>query len=321
MTYRLQSRPRYLTQVAAALDQTQLRLSASFMHVPLPAPLEDWLARLRLLKGVPFSYLVPDEAMLPPESIRFFTLDRGWIETLADGALSIGRTLGSQPDLALSSLEAAAQAHAAPRAQSATPRMRARALGREPAPAPSGPITGFLLRSRLVSNTPGMGVSVYPKGHTPADHDADPSVEIKLLDILRYETLGAKSDVLICLIAGDGYRVDIHQPPEQLHYGIDSFEAASGGTVHAEKKLHTFTKSTTTTPQGTSTVKITLNPDTVPVDISAAFRSNGRRVAKMSTLSDTLARANTLEALDAAEMGFEMTQGVGMVSFFKGGSQ
>lgn len=320
MTRRIQDRQGFMDAAATALRPlpatTALRgvratvhLSASLTVVPLPAALQDWLARLRLLKGVPFGYLVPDEAMLPPESIRFFTLDRAWVDTLVDGALSIGRTLGRKPDLAMSGLESGAADHAQPRAAAAVTRMRGRGLGLPPALPPAGPITGFLLRSKQVSDTPGIGVNVYPKGHTPADHDHDSSVDIQLLDILRFEALGAASDVMICLVSGEAWRVDIHEPPEQLHYGIDAFTQAEGGAVSAAKNLHAFTQSGD---------QVTLSPDVTPVDISTAFRSNGQRVASLSALSGILARANAMTALDAAEMGFAMTQGVGMVSFMRG---
>ena len=46
----------------------------------IPAEVIDWLARLRLLHGVPFAYLVPDADLLPPESVRFFYLDRDWTD-------------------------------------------------------------------------------------------------------------------------------------------------------------------------------------------------------------------------------------------------
>src|SRR2546430_17594012 len=47
-------------------------------------------APLRLLVGVPFQYLVPDAAMLPEESIRFFHIDRSWTDRLVDGVLTVG---------------------------------------------------------------------------------------------------------------------------------------------------------------------------------------------------------------------------------------
>lgn len=58
----------------------------------IPADIEESLGRLMLLYGVPFHYLVPEEDMLPPESIRFFYLDPGWLKCLLEGACSVGRS-------------------------------------------------------------------------------------------------------------------------------------------------------------------------------------------------------------------------------------
>ena len=55
-----------------------------------PLAVRDWLARLRLLEGVPFNNIVADSELLPPESIRFFYLDRAWTDALVQGALSVG---------------------------------------------------------------------------------------------------------------------------------------------------------------------------------------------------------------------------------------
>src|SRR3954463_6990118 len=58
-------------------------------HV-VPGEVRRFLARLRLLHGVPFSYLVPDAELLPVESMRFFYIDRAWTDALVQGALSVG---------------------------------------------------------------------------------------------------------------------------------------------------------------------------------------------------------------------------------------
>ena len=58
----------------------------------MPPDIGEWLGRLLLLYGVPFNYLVPQEAMLPPESIRFFYLDPGWMKCLLEGACSVGKS-------------------------------------------------------------------------------------------------------------------------------------------------------------------------------------------------------------------------------------
>lgn len=57
----------------------------------IPAQVTAWLADLAHLSGVPFKYLVPDERLLPVESIRFLQVDQQWARCLVDGAYSIGR--------------------------------------------------------------------------------------------------------------------------------------------------------------------------------------------------------------------------------------
>jgi len=52
----------------------------------------SWLARRRVLEGIPFQYLVPTEDALPPETIRFFHIDRNWLDALIDGCLSVALT-------------------------------------------------------------------------------------------------------------------------------------------------------------------------------------------------------------------------------------
>ena len=64
-------------------------------ELDFPEDLNTWFEQLGLLYDVPFNYLVPDEEMLPSESIRFFWLDWFWIESLLDGAFSIGRVQDS----------------------------------------------------------------------------------------------------------------------------------------------------------------------------------------------------------------------------------
>nr|BFE66202.1 hypothetical protein GCM10020063_107280 [Dactylosporangium thailandense] len=65
-------------------------LLAGHARGPATDAATGWLAELALLHRVPFRHLIPDERMLPVESLRFFYLDSGWIAALIDGALSIG---------------------------------------------------------------------------------------------------------------------------------------------------------------------------------------------------------------------------------------
>lgn len=64
-------------------------------NTELPEIVTNWFADLQLLKCLPFNYLVPDQKMLPVESINFFWVDNLWIDCIIDGALSVGRVNGS----------------------------------------------------------------------------------------------------------------------------------------------------------------------------------------------------------------------------------
>lgn len=167
--------------------------------VILPSDVVAWFRDLRLLRGVPFNYLVPDERMLPPESIRFVRLDQVWADCLVDGAFSLGRLTG--------------RLKPADREQ--------KGVLADAVPA-HGIISGFLLRSTVVPGWPGLVVD----GHagSPPDDAAGK------LTALRADRLSP--DVLLC--AGDVGRVEIHQKPETLHFGTAGLTGdwrAADGTV------------------------------------------------------------------------------------------
>jgi hypothetical protein len=271
----------------------------------VPADIAGWLGRLLTLAGVPFWYLVPDEGMLPPESIRFFRLDENWVSALLDGAFSLGRNLTAQASGPSANLDRAVLGPVAAQARAAAPvRRRAGAAApADPASTPRVPWTGFLLRSAVVSDYPGLGVNVYPLGGTPDD-----PVPV-LMPVRRLDRLGPAGDTLLCLVEGDAYRVDVHEAPELLHYGIDEYKPPAGDAPPAAvKNVHTFTIAA----DGT----VTLSKDNiVPVELGASFRTRSPRVLRLASAAAAIATANKVGSIDAAEMGFEMTEGVGMVSF------
>jgi hypothetical protein len=139
-------------------------------------------------------------------------------------------------------------------------------------------------------------------GHTPDD----PAPE--LMPVRRLDRLGPAGDTLLCLVEGDAYRVDVHEAPELLHYGIDDYTPPAGNAAPtATKNLHTFTRAS----DGT----VVLSPDVVQVQIGSSFRARSPRVLSLTSLAQTIATTNKVAQIDAAQMGFEMTEGVGMVSF------
>jgi hypothetical protein len=269
--------------------------------VDVPDPIAAWLGRLHALTGVPFGYLVPDEAMLPPESIRFFRVEVAWTEALVDGAFSIGRNLTSDADAASLMIDRAVQPAVLASARAAAPR-RVGLTAAEPAD-PGQPVvwSGFLLRSRVVTQYPGLGVNAYPAGATGDDPDA-------MLAIIRFDRLGPGADTLICIVDGDAQFFDIHEPPEHLHFGVDKYTGpqAAGAAPLVLKGLRKIE----TDANGT----IALDPP-VQQDVSAAFRASSPRVMNVKAMAALVGAYSGLASADAAQMGFEMTQGAGKVRF------
>ncbi len=52
--------------------------------------LQPWLSQLVSFQSIPANYLVPEENLLPKESIRFFHVDKNWQVAALSGAFSVG---------------------------------------------------------------------------------------------------------------------------------------------------------------------------------------------------------------------------------------
>jgi hypothetical protein len=172
----------------------------------------NWLARAALLYGVPFNNLVPDERMLPAESIRFFYLDPNWVDALVAGALSAGTQ--SSRDALFNQLMRAplGQAVNARLAQVRDARRGARGAMRGPtaaaAAAVKGTPAGLVLRSAVVSGWPGLEVRAY----SGAD-------ESSLLKPLRLDRVAP--DVLLAIYPDVPQRVEFNEPSEGLVFGTE----------------------------------------------------------------------------------------------------
>ncbi|WP_372737463.1 hypothetical protein [Neptunomonas sp.] len=130
-------RHRHQAQRVEAMQALEhLPIEAQTINSDLPVDVIDWFHDLSLLEGVPFNYLLPDEKMLPPESLRFFWVDPQWVRSLHDGAFSIGRVLPSDFD-------------------------RDKVNDQTLLAAPHAIVTGVLLRSELVSGWPDLLIEAY----------------------------------------------------------------------------------------------------------------------------------------------------------------
>lgn len=179
-----------------------------------PARVAEWLAKLRLLYGVPFNHLVPDARMLPPEAMRFFYVDPNYLNALGAGAQNVG-THSSHDTRLYHTVQVVVEQTGVKQAH----RMRANQThqrGQGPHfqnAGLDGPITGFLLRSTVVSGWPGLEVKAFASREPGADR----------VPILRLDRLAP--DVLLCLFgpspAGQPpARIEFSEPKEGLAFGV-----------------------------------------------------------------------------------------------------
>jgi hypothetical protein len=246
---------------AQQLAQHEQRLT----HLPfqketpadVPTAVADWFKGLRKFEGVPFNYLVPDERMLPPETIRFFRVDHEWVDCLTDGAFSIGRVVSSDQKTEKTLAEKC------------------------PELCEEETVTGFLLRSEVVSGWPGLIVDAF------SDHKRE-----KPLSSLRIERLEA--GVLICLFAGEIARVEIHQKPETLHFGFDA--DGKGG----------FKKG----------LRDSKGADLPDKNEPAQWRQDSPRTLDVAAFANSMKKTLPLTSpLTSAQFGLQMVEGVKKIIF------
>jgi hypothetical protein len=151
---------------------------------PCPPSIVAWLAQARSLQSLPFTHLVPDPRMLPPDAIRLCALDVAWMNDFLAGAWRVG------------------------------------GMGHPPALPPdwvmSGPVTGILLRSAVVTQFPHMRIEANDTSGSPLlpftgpDDPAVPGSAIRSLG----------PGLALALFRGRVARLRLHLTPEALHYGL-----------------------------------------------------------------------------------------------------
>ncbi|GAB3279510.1 hypothetical protein [Kineosporia babensis] len=171
---------RRLSMAAGRDEPSDHPLDLVDIDVTVPGDVRAFLDDLATLRGVPLRYLVPDERLLPVETIRFLQLDPAWITHLLDGATSIGRITRADAD-------------------------RDRT---HPVPVNTAPVTGALIRSALVPGYPGLLIDAYASESGGTQ-----------LPVLRTERLSPT--ILLCLFQGVLGRLDLHQPPQDQHFGVE----------------------------------------------------------------------------------------------------
>lgn len=275
----------YLTPAAPTRDD-----AGSEPAVLIPANVAAWFEKLGTLQGVPFNYLVPDERMLPPESIRFFYVDAGWVDALTDGAFSVGRATVA---------EDSPEARHSPQVRRLARERGRRRTASEATADDAVPLTGFLLRSAAVTGWPNLRVSGF----------SDP----KFSDPLACQVFALSKDTVMCLFDGVVASLYVREPPEQLHHGAE---------IAGDGSCSTTLRSLVDVPAQSITAGEQF-PDhpTVVVSLRGTPAAPNGRTVDVSATAKTIAAAlaargqTPQSGVTSAEFAVEMTQGVVEVGF------
>jgi hypothetical protein len=274
-----------LTEAVTSLQPSASDTDPYFGERIVPLDLRQWLAQLRLLESLPFCYMIPDSLLLPPESIRFFYVDRHWTDAFVQGALSAGAANSSDR----AQLE---QLYKMIRDEIDEEERMVRVPGGEPPQkGAAGTITGLLLRSRAVSGWPGMHVRAYSVDVTP-DNEIIPESDPNRIKCLRLERLAPA--VLLALFDGVPAVVHLEEPRQGVQFGIRLAP-------------------TETPNQFTSTViaRDVTTSDNVPsqTEVPVSFRPGSPGVLDLKRTAQSListAGTNMGASLDGAEFALEM---------------
>lgn len=262
-----------------------------------PRELRQFLARLRLLEGVPFNNIVTDSALLPLESIRFFYVDRAWTDALTQGALSVG-TVNSADRAQLERLYKEIEKEVDDEERRVRlPGSEARQKG------PAGLMTGFLLRSRAVSGWPGLHVRAYKDEPGENDEEILPESHPDRIKLLRLERLAPA--VLLALFDGLPQVVHIEEPRQGVQFGV-TLEETGANTYRASIPARNVQTAEYVGPSG-SEVDTAAQAMRLPV----RFRPGSPGVLDLANtarafLDEDATNMNDDGRLDGAEFALEM---------------
>ncbi|HEX8537161.1 MAG TPA: hypothetical protein VF664_06825, partial [Cystobacter sp.] len=254
------------------LPTRRRRLAARALDAGMPEAAAAWFNGLSLLSALPFNYLIPDERLLPAESLRFFWLDPVWVECLQDGALSVGRV--TEADFVHD--------------QTLRSRLATRSGGRV--------VTGFVMRSSVVSGWPDLLVEAYSErvedaAFIPSDKQTLPPLRIEKLS----------KDVLIGLFEGELKTLDVHQKPEAMHFGLDAQQGDSD----------TYSKNLRNLDSGAGSEELII--DAVP------WRDGEKGLVDVVGLAEAMRGMLSQGSFSAAPFALQMIEGVQKVRFVSKG--
>ena len=275
--------------------------NSPFTHFSKPVSTDwsfvvNWVMDRMYLQGVPSHYLIPDPTWLPPESIRFFHVDKRWLSALIDGALSICNH-GDSADAVRKTIKAQLQLYLDQK------------MGKDLS-KPQVPAYGFYLRSVVVSSFPDLVVEAPFK-------NPDPRAQVLLQENVR-------KDIMFCLLdrspdgEGDAKldKLIISQPPHQQIFAFSDESMAftdKGFEVEIRKIFNS--KNANNKMDALSKIKCT------PNDSSGIYDWTWRTI-KLKTYASLVQKALRKDAnlyyqgtVDAGVMGIQLNETIYQLSF------
>lgn len=204
-----------------------------------------WLSKLRTLQGVPFVYIVPTEEMLPNESIRFFHMDRNWLDALVDGAISVGSldSRGTLPSVDEDNQEIKYQRliQELNNYEINKNPYRNKLLGNAKTEQSSdeypsgGSTTGFLLRSTVVRDFPGLEVSAYGAPGIRSNQPDKWATSDKRIQTIHQVRLS--DTILLCIFNGIPTHLRLQEPGEGIRLGLDPHKPPLDDPINLTKDI------------------------------------------------------------------------------------
>ncbi|MCG8476296.1 MAG: hypothetical protein MI784_12585 [Cytophagales bacterium] len=276
------------------LDTAKELLSASPIQTLIKNELKselqsitNWLANLQLLAGVPFDHLVPAEQMLPVESIRFFYVDQNWLNSLMDGAISVGVQCSKESKMN-GVMSGIINESLAATVKSMRNKLLGKSLGMTEPDSEKEAITGILIRSELVSGWPGLVVKAR-SGNTT-------------LKTLRMDRLS--KNVLLCLFLDVPDQISLAEPSQGLCFGLET--SKSGVPAVGLRSLN-----------GNTGAPVTNNMNEhVFLPVQNFLRENTQNVLEIDSLAKAIGESKyLLTRLSPAQFGLEMIKSPREISF------
>lgn len=182
-----------------------------------------WLTRLRLLEPIPFQYLVPSEDMLPSETIRYFHIDRNWVDALIDGALSVTLTSTRERQWLLKEMDDGKTRYSSLMedldvAENLVDEYRNYVTSKSNSTTSSkqtgSKLTGFLFRSSVVRDYPGLEITGYDSGNS-----TKPWEDKNQVSIHRFTRLS--ESIIMVIFNGCPTHIRFQEPAEGIRIGVD----------------------------------------------------------------------------------------------------